>query len=298
MTMTDDYYLLHDLTPAVVAILLHDRRIEDSRDYKFSLLGATLIDLAIRGHIKIKEEYCADDLVPANYILERVEQINKTASLNDYEEKFLGVIFSDSNIFSTKDFLSKMDHRVSFYSRIMKIIINLTDQVHTQYNHVYVTYSTHMRIIKALWVVLLVLFFCLTFLILLFSNLSRELIGIGISAVLLTLVFNLIIAFSRPKRWRVIKNELKQYQTYLGSGSEQLSFFPTLVSEERSMPYALIFSVVDKWEKVAQFSSKIPSWYTPASQNQTVFSYVKFANDFKFIFSNIFASPYGGAFMI
>lgn len=210
-------------------------------------VSATIIDLAVRGFIKIKEKKGKGLIFKKlDYIFVRLKDFSKDESLKNYERKIL------RSIFQNKESVTLSGLKNNFYRHFSPIKNKIYKELGS--GGYFVSRPDKVR---GKWLAV-----GIGIIILGFSLLS---LGIGMAFIFSGVLF-LIFSFFMPKRtkkgadayWKCLG--LKEYidtaERYRLQFQEQEKIF------EKYLPYAIVFGIVNKWAKAFEgIYITPPSWY-------------------------------------
>jgi len=212
-----------EMLPAEVGTLIDERA--DNKD-----ISATIVDLAIRGFIKIKEIKKGKD-----YSLEKVKDYTKEAVLQDYEKKILEKFFEEKNTIKTSEL------KKNFYETANQIKNNLYELLVSKEcfpkNPQKVRQKYYILAILALFTGNILLFIIL---LVVGQVMPRKTIFGAVS----------------QKIAMGMKNFLTSQERQLKFQADKLFLF------EKLLPYAIVFGVEKIWaERFKDLIKTPPSWY-------------------------------------
>ena len=264
------------LAPALVGVLIKQK-------VGIKEILATVVDLAVRGYLRIKEEEKKILFIKSKeYIFEKIKQDN---NLVFFEEKTMKALFEKGDIVSTKDLQNKFYKKIpgikkEIYREVEKT--NLFEENIQKTRKKYKRfYSSPGNTIKKIRKNYRKLYF---FAFLLFSLLLGVFVGAGflnferrflIYIVILFLsllacfLINSVFAYFMPRltkqgleaKWKALgfKHYLSVAERFR-IGVEKVETFSKL------LPFAMVFGVERKWaERFSDFSYKQQGWYYPAA---------------------------------
>jgi uncharacterized membrane protein len=229
-----------DLKPAEVSFILNQK--VQPRD-----LSATIIDLAVRGFLKIREIKGEGILKTKDY---EIEKLKDDGELSDYEKTFFKRLFKEEN----KVRISSLKNK--FAEDFEIISIEIADSITKRKYFVESPY----KIIKRLAIFGFLIAFIMFFL----AGFTKNSLCIVSGAI--TWVLFLIFLFVMPKRtekgantyWMILgfKEYIQSAEKYRAQFYEKENIF------EKYLPYAMIFGLTEKWAKAFEgIYQKPPSWY-------------------------------------
>jgi len=245
------------LAPAVMEVLLYQ-----SPTIKSIL--ATVIDLAVRGHIKIKEEEKKILFIKSKeYIF---EHIRGQSNLNSYEQEIINALFNGREKISSTELRNKFYRKIS---AINKNIYNETAKTNLFNGNISEVRNKNSRFYffgLIISIVGLFVFIMLSALLGLSLYIPQALILFA--GLFASFVIGLIFSYQMPtltadgveaKWWALGFGE------YLHTAERFRIEAETLETFSKFLPYAMIFGVEKQWaNRFADFSYQNPSWYVPA----------------------------------
>lgn len=236
-TIVPEYEPPDKLSPTEVGLIL-DNAVSTKE------ISATIIDLAVRGYIRI------NDLGDKDYQLELLKDYSQDANLKEYEKMMLNDLFSSNTIK-----VSNLKNKFYKYLGEIKsaVIKNLIATGYYERNplHVKMTYMS-IGIILAI----------LGFLLATFQNLGLA----GMIALTLCGVIVMIFSFFMPRRSLqgvLAEEKILGFRLYIKTAEEgRLKFEEKENIFEKFLPYALVFGLSEKWAKAFEgIYKEPPSWY-------------------------------------
>lgn len=233
-----------DLTPAEAGTLADERA--DILD-----ITSTIIDLAVRGYLKIEEHKITSFYFFTNrdYKLIKIKE-PAAGELKSHEEKVF------SGLFKGKDNVMISDLRNKFYKELPPIKKALyREMIDEKY------FPTNPEKVKGIYkwigiVIIIAAFF-------LFSNILLKL-SIGLSG-LIILIFSRFMP-RKTKRGTLVSEELLGFREFIERAEKErierlAKDDPTLF--DRVLPFALVFGLEDRWaEAFRDMYKDPPSWYS------------------------------------
>lgn len=360
-TIIPQYAPPENLRPAMAEVLLKEKITDKG-------WSATVIDLAVRGYIKIKEDTASwtdilgrifiavvvvwvsfmliplivesfsqnnfpdivlftvlflifpfvyfkrlwgqakngikEFFIPKNYILERVDGMDESG-LEDYEKRFLKIIFRGSGVFSTKEmkWAGKSKKRELFESMkrleqsLFKETTIDTGAFRVGVEKEKIGASIFLGFLFAVMVVLAIAK----------PVLSTELIFVIVLALNAALLYVYLKYEARlSEKGFILKEDWLGFKMYLETAERYRMQNLTPETFEKYLPYAIIFGIEEKWGKAFEaLNIQNPSWYGGVyagsgfhsggfSQSGGGFSPAGFSASFSSSFSSAFSSA-GGA---
>jgi uncharacterized membrane protein len=363
-TIIPQYAPPENLRPAMAEVLLKEKVTDKG-------WSATVIDLAVRGHIKIKEDdaYWVDVvvriilviaiifmfvfaipviffapivnnygswlfsffgfiivlsvifrisgysfealrtgnlkeiIVPKNYILEKIDTADRDI-LEDYEKKFLNILFRRSDIFSTK----KMKWASNTQKReLYESMKDLEQSLYEEMTGDTGSFQVGVEKEKTGGTILAAAFFGIIF-VLMFLKVELSEFTILISAIFLNSILLYVYlkyeAYLTEKGF-ILKEDWLGFKMYMETAERYRMQNLTPQTFEKYLPYAIIFGIERKWGKAFEsFNIQNPSWYSGVYSSSGIhsggfsqsggFSPSGFSASFSSSFSSAFSSA-GGA---
>ncbi len=281
---------------------------------------ATIVDLAVRGYLKITEEAPSSlnlglfkmPLGSKHYTVENIKSFSDDQTLEDYEKSFLSVLFENKNTFSTKE-LSKMGQgsKMAFATKINKLRKNLYKETYSDTKG----YVVRPKSLRAFSVLMLALVIGAGFsgafstkMPGMFENKFPQIVIFLVT--LLVLGLGTIYRIKFATRLNAEGNELKRkilgFRLYLETAEKYRLQNLTPDLFEKYLPYAMVFGIEKKWAKAFEtINMQAPNWYVTPHPGIMVahvdgsgsvspgFSASAFSASFSSSFSSAFATSTG-----
>ena len=253
-TIIAQYEPPENLLPGIVGILI---------DQKFDIreITATMINLAVRGYIKIKEGK-KSFFLGKKYIFEKIKD---NEDLKPFEQEIMEGIFKKGDIVSSSDLKNK------FYKYLSDIKKELHQEL-AQTDYVIDNIQTTRKKSSILYILLSGLsFFGIISGVILsgiwigFVSIWVLLISIGI---FISGIIGLIFSYYMPaltlkgaeERWKWLG-----FKEYLHTAERFRIGAETVETFSEYLPYAIIFGVEKEWaDRFADLKYQQPGWYVPA----------------------------------
>ncbi|HAV11649.1 MAG TPA: hypothetical protein DCX32_03890 [Candidatus Moranbacteria bacterium] len=240
-----------NLTPMEVGIILDEKA--DPKD-----ISATIIDLAVRGHIKIRK--IEEKILLFNKTDYELEEIKETEGLKGFEKKFLDYLFSSGNVVKISGLKN------NFQEKIKKVTNESYDSVVEGGYFLGDPNTTRNKYLIAAAALVFVGFFLVDFW------------GImGFVAIVVSGMIIIAFSFLMPKKTEkgvLAREHILGLKLYLEVAEKDRLDFHNAPEKnpqifEKLLPYAMVLGVEKKW--AGQFEgiyNQSPSWYsdtTPSS---------------------------------
>ena len=272
--------------------------------------AATVVDLAIRGFVKIEEDKngfftkISKFFGSTNYIIHKIKNFDNDPVLEDYERKYLQILFNAKGHFS--DYFSTRELKKS-QSKAHKLYLSMQALKEDLYKEAEIdTYAYDVGPAQEKW-----------------EKIIWALAGIAIAVGFIGLASNtlslfLVIGGSVAALWGFIKYEARLNASGKLLKEEWLGFkyyleiaetlrMQNLTPEifEKYLPYAMIFGVEKKWARAFEaISMPPPNWYSGgvyaggsggfSGPGASSFSPSAFSSSFSSSFTSAFSSSGGG----
>ncbi len=248
---------------------------------------------------KIKEAF-----VPKNYILKKVEGAEESV-LEDYERKFLSVIFRRGDSFSTK----KMKKASDTYKReLFESMVKLKEALYKETTGDTDAFEVGVEKEKTGYGILVAAIFAPLFLLVGFFPyiISKEIIFVYIILINTVALYVYLKYEARlSQKGFILKEDWLGFKMYLETAERYRMQNLTPETFEKYLPYAIIFGIERKWGSAFEsINIQNPSWYSGAYGGHGVysggvshgggFSPSGFSASFSSSFSSAFSSA-GGA---
>lgn len=266
MSVKPEYQAPEGLTPAEAGTVL---------DEKLDLIDitASLIDLAVRGYLKIKELPTEKFLFLSSkdYSFTLLKQFESDNNLKDFEKKILKGIFGSKNIGES---ITLSSLKEKFYTRLEGIKSAIYKEVVKNKKYFNSDPRDTIELYLALgFVIIFVSFF-------IFAVKAILAVNILISGIIMA-AFAKFLPAKTKEGVKVLKEILGLKEFIIAAEKDKLETLKLYEKDvfEKCLPYALVFGVADKWaESFKDIYSTPPSWYdSPAYAG--AFSTHLFVND-------------------
>ncbi|MBU0668276.1 DUF2207 domain-containing protein, partial [Patescibacteria group bacterium] len=267
------------LSPAEAGTIIDEK--VDMRD-----ISSTIIDMAVRGYIKIietkKKKFLGNDIY---YEFEKLKDFTDDPSLHDHEKKTLKAIFGESNKKTLNDLKNK------FYRDLPEIRKAIYGQMVTDK---YFPLSPDTVRNSYLTTGILLLFFPIFIL--------GFFIDTGFVAIPLASMASgaIILAFSKFMPAKTAKG-VEMYFSVLGleefistAEADRIKFQEKENIFMKLLPYAMALNIADKWSKAFEGLNKVPDWYQSSdpdfSANFSAYYFINRLNSMSQQMNTVFTS--------
>jgi len=275
-------------------------------------LAATIVDLAVRGYVRIEEDKKSKfkiainrfvKIFPSNYIITKTKPYENDSNLEDYEKKYLKALFGFKDYFSTKELRKNQKESRELYKKIQKVKDKIYEETELDTGAFEIGLTVEKKE-KTIWSVLVI------GILFLFTILSEFSVGVDQFFILaLTTIISIagLWAFIKydarlSKEGIILKEDWLGFKMYLETAEKyrmqnlKPEFF------EKYLPYAMIFNVEKKWAKAFEaMHLPQPTWYAgsayalgSASNSAGSFSPLSFSKSFSSSFTSAFSSSGAG----
>jgi len=247
-TIIAQYEPPEDLSPAIVEILINQK-------FNVRIVTATMIDLAIKGHLRIKEGK-KGFFKGQEYIFEKLD---KEGNFNPYETKIIEGIFSKGNTVKSNDLKNK------FY-RHLKDIKKSVHQEIVKTGYV----ASNIQKVRTRHQIPYILFFVLAFVTIFISGITGFAV-IGTILIAISLIISAIIGIifgqympaltpkGAEEKWKWLG-----FKEYLHTAERFRIGAETVETFSKYLPYAIVFNVEKEWAgRFADLKYQQPNWYVP-----------------------------------
>lgn len=259
---------------------------------------ASVIDLAVRGYVKISEEKSAWYDFGKNYRIDKAENHSADDHLLEYEKSFLNTLFlsSSKGYFSTKELKKDFTQQTA----VSKQMIELESALYKETEHKTGAYEKPLS--KDPKGFLLFGFAFGVFAAFIFLQNQALLFMATIALCVLFVVLFRKFEARLNKQGQILKEEWLGFKMYLETAERYRMQNLTPEIFEKYLPYAIIFGVEKKWGKAFDsLNVPPPSWYAGAyaasgisSDGAGGFSAGAFSTSFSSSFASAFSSSGGG----
>ena len=315
-TIIPEYSPPQNLTPAM-AQLIATERINDST------WPATIVDLAVRGYIKIINEqrentalftFMRNWLPLKGYRIEKVKEYTTDTQMYEYEKTFLDLLFKDTpGIFSTIDFAKKINSQILGASEFRKQIVEIVKILYKETSddtHAYIVPLTAKDwTLKLGWlnnrlVWQIGLLFLLFPLIIANENLllpqtQYTVLGLSVIISLIGLYISIKLNPRLNAQGFLLRDDWRGFKLYLEKAEQYRLQNLTPETFEKYLPYAMIFGIEKQWAKnFDSMNMQVPLWYgttgyvtgSNGGMSDEAFSASVFSSSFSLSFTSAFAS--------
>lgn len=251
-TIMPIYYAPEDITPAEAGTIIDEK--VDMHD-----LSSTIIDMAVRGYLKIHESKKKTWLIEsAVYEFELIKEFKNDPHLKEFEKKTMEGVFGSSKKVKLSDlqnkfYLSLPKIKASIYETL--VAKNIFPACPEKIRQTYYGIGTACLVIA---------FFSFGF----FIDYSIAIpIGIGISG-LIIMPFARIMPAKTKKGVEVYYKVLGLEMFIRTAETDRLKWKEKENIFEKLLPYAMAFKLADKWSKTFEGIYKNPpKWYSSTDPN-------------------------------
>ncbi len=239
-----------------------------------------------------------------DYFVKKVKNFNTDNTLEDFEKSYLNILFSSSDIFSTRALrmMTSYIERQGFASAVRHLKTSVVKEVEGDTKAYMQSISRSQKFVGIAIVLLIFSIFVSTFLSFLWGmQTSLVLIGMCVSCVILLWTLKYRTALS--KEGRVLREEWLGFKLYLKTAEKYRLENLTPETFEKFLPYAMVFGLEKKWARAFQgMDVPPPHWYHGAvmggaigSSPSSSFSPASFGSSFSASFSSAFSSSTGSS---
>jgi uncharacterized membrane protein YgcG len=226
--------------------------------FKPKIIAATIVDLAVKGIIKIKQLDNKKD-----FTLTRVEDQTKYSDLTETEKSIIDLIFDDQYIVNTVNFKKPSTSRALKYSQLMKD--SYSELVNLKY------FQKSPETVRASYAGVAIFLVILGMLLLCGGTMLMTSIG-GFFFICTPGLWLLVFGFSlavtanfmpaKTETGSRVYNDLKGFRMYLYTAERYRLQGLNPEEFERYLPYAMIFDIEKEWaDKFKDLYNHVPEWY-------------------------------------
>ncbi len=242
-----EYEPPENLRPAEISLVLNQEVNQED-------LSATILDLAVKGFVKIKEikEKIFGLFEEKDYELVKIKDFkDQKEDLRGYERKLL------EKIFENKEKVSISELKNRFYFEVEAIL----DSVYSEISSLNYFFGNPKKVVNRWRNLGLVIIFSSLFCPFVFQNNLVPFFSFLSSGILF-----LIFAPFMPKRTKKgveIYQKILGFKEYISSAEKyRVQFYERENIFEKYLPYALVFGLAEKWAKAFEgIYTTPPSWY-------------------------------------
>lgn len=235
-----------DLSPSEASILL-----EESTDIKHII--ATIVDLAVRGKLKIVEKKKEGIFHGTEFEFTRLT--DDYTDLNKYEQKIMKALFEKG------DTVTEEDLRDSFYVHVPPILKSMMSEVMKKRLFAKNPEKVRVRYISFSFVFTIPIILILVSVRWFDPGYYYLLIpGFVLSAVAIIIIANFMPA--RTEKGSLALSYVKGFREYLSTAEREEMEFATPEIFQRNLPFAMALGVAKKWaRRFESIPMEPPSWY-------------------------------------
>lgn len=262
---------------------------------------ATIVDLAVRGYVKIKEEE-KRFFSARNYSIEKAKDYLEDGKLEDFEKIFLENVFDGKDVFSTSQIKKDLMRARKLSMRMNKLVDKLYRSTNKK-TKAYEIALTNKKNLSSNFIGLFV--FCAT--IFYFSLEAKTHFPSFMFPIFATIfcswLLRALIKYNPRlnKEGQILREEWLGFKMYLEKAEKYRLQNLTPDLFEKYLPYAMIFGIEKKWAKnFDSLNIQPPSWYVSSSSSTGFssgatggFSASAFSSSFSSSFSSAFSSSGG-----
>lgn len=238
-----------------------------------------------------------------DYIIKKTKNYDVDNTLEDFEKTYLNILFSTSDIFSTRALRSMTAYmeRQGFSVAVQNLKQSVLEEVEHDTNAYSQGISRSQKFFGIAFALLIVCIFILISLSSLWGmQFSLALIGLCILSVVLLWVFKYRTVLS--KDGRILREEWLGFKLYLKTAEKYRLENLTPETFEKFLPYAMVFGLEKKWAGAFEkMNVPPPNWYHGAvvggmvgGSSVSSFSPSSFSSNFSSSFSSAFSSSGAG----
>ena len=256
---------------------------------------ATVVDLAVRGYLRIKEEEKKILFIRSKeYVFEKLK--NET-DLKPFEQQIMRAIFKRGNIISSTELRNKFYTELPEIKKEIYEEVAQTDLFNGNIEETRKKYGRKPLIVMILpLVVLLGVVMLLNVLGWSIYSVQVVILGVGLMiSFLIKIIFSYYMPIVTPKGLEV-KWEALGFKEYLHTAERFRIGSETLETFSKFLPYAMIFGIEKQWaERFSNFSYQQQSWYYPVGTPSSFSEFGSSFSSFTDSVSSTFSSSPGGS---
>jgi uncharacterized membrane protein YgcG len=297
-TIVPQYEPPEHLPPAMAELVTKERLTAKG-------LAATVVDLAVRGYVKIKEDqsgFLSKIFNQKDYVIGKNKEYINDQSLHDYEKGYLNILFfGNSGEFSTKAL--RRDHVLG--REVYGMVEKLKDEIYRETDVDTNAFEVGLELEKKKNIILGIIISIFVFLI--FVSPSQPVLLAGTCLACTVGLWAFVKYEARlSAEGRILKEEWLGFKIYLEVAEKDRlqNLVPDLF--EKYLPYAMVFGVEKKWAKAFEgMNMAPPAWYSSPAVTSGVYAGVGqhsvsgfspsgFSASFSSAFTSAFSSSGGG----
>jgi len=258
-TIIAQYEPPDNLSPAIIGVI-------KNQNITIKEIIATVIDLAVRGYLKIVEK--EEKILFFKSKVYVFEKLKPEDDLRPYEQRIMKDLFSEGNSISTSDLKNKFYKKIKGIKEEIHKEIAKTNLFNGNIEEIRKRYGLHYFILLGVGIVFFFLLMILVNVLGLTPILLTSTIIIGVSFVASS-IMGLLFAYRMPvltKEGAEAKWKALGFKEYLHTAERFRIETETLETFSKFLPYAMIFGVEKQWAKrFEEFDYKQQGWYAPAA---------------------------------
>jgi len=239
-----------------------------------------------------------------DYFVKKVKNFDTDNTLEDFEKSYLNILFSSSDIFSTRALrmMTSYMERQGFASAVQHLKTSIVKEVEGDTKAYTQSVSRSQKFVG----IAIALLIFSTFISIALSSvwgaqMSLVLVGMCVSCVIL--LWTLKYRTTLSKEGRVLREEWLGFKLYLKTAEKHRLENLTPETFEKFLPYAMVFGLEKKWARAFQgMDVPPPNWYHGAvvggaigNSSGSSFSPTSFGSSFSASFSSAFSSSTGSS---
>ncbi|OGD68255.1 hypothetical protein A2996_01110, partial [Candidatus Campbellbacteria bacterium RIFCSPLOWO2_01_FULL_34_15] len=270
---------------------------------------ATIVDLAVRGYITIKDNTKKFLIFKTpDFVLEKKKNFLNEDGLEDYEREYLTILFSygKEGKFSTREMNKSSDTiKRDMYKKIKKLEEHLIKETEIDTGAFEKLLSKEKKMFR--WIIFLIVFIAFSAeysIYLVTEHLLSTSLFLVISAVII-LIFFIKYEARLNKKGQILKEDWLGFKIFLETTGKDRMQNLTPEIFEKYLPYAMIFEIEKQWAKKFEGVHMAPPvWYhstgamiassSSLDNSASNFSPSAFSSSFSSAFSSAFSSSAGG----
>jgi len=258
-TIMAEYSPPENLPPAIFGVLI-------DQDVDIKDIIATVIDLAVRGYLRIREQESSFAFLKTkDYTFEKLKDGN---GLAPFEQKIMEAIFEKGDMVSSDNLKKEFYKKISEIKSLIHEEVKTTGYFSGNIEEIRKKYSKKSCIILFSTLILLIIWLIAAFLLPIgviryFAQILILELGLILSAMIILIFAHYMPALTSKgleAKWKLLG-----FKEYLQTAERFRLGAETLETFSKYLPYAQVLGVEKKWaNRFADFAYQEQTWYVPS----------------------------------
>lgn len=232
--------------------------------FLYPVVFVVFILLKIKGKKNFKEIF-----IPKQYIVEKIKTFENDQSLEDYERKFLGMIFAGKEYFSTKELKKAGDLKrqrfAESFKELKEKLYKETERDTNAFENGLSKEKKRVIILSVIALIFLIVIRLGLFKLFMFSG-QVVFLSVAVIGCIIGLVLFIKYEARLNKEGQILKEDWLGFKMFLETAEKYRMQNLTPDTFEKYLPYAMIFGVEKKWARAFEsLNIQQPSWYASSA---------------------------------